>query len=207
MHFGSTLEILLRSVPLLDIQPIFGVSLGLAVERSRCHDTVKIPLVVRDCIDYLQEHGLNSDQIYKTEGIKTRLAHLKKAYNNRESQGEELDVSTACSLLKTYLQELPEPILTTELTTRFEEASALPEVAKQAQELESLIEQLPKCNQILLAWLSRHFSMVIDNEKHNKLNAQSLAVLLSPVLQMSHRLMITILCHAETLFADVELTK
>lgn len=183
------------------------MSLGLAVERSCCHDGIKIPLVVRNCIDYLQEQGLYSDQIYKTEGVKTRLVHLKKCYNNRESQGEELDVPTACSLLKSYLQDLPEPILTTELTTRFEEASALAEVAEQAVELVSLIEQLPKCNQILLAWLSRHFSNVIDNEKHNKLNAQSLAVLLSPVLQMSHRLMITILCHAETLFADVELHK
>lgn len=183
------------------------MSLGLAVERSRCHDGVKIPLVVRECIDFMQEHGLQSEQIYKTEGVKTRLAHLKKCYNNRESRDEEFDVPTACSLLKIYLQELPEPILTTELTTRFEEASALPEVAKQAEELESLIDQLPNCNQILLAWLSRHFSCVIDNEKHNKLNAQSLAVLLSPVLQMSHRLMITILCHAETLFVDVELNK
>lgn len=201
------LEILADSVLLLDIQPIFGVSLGLAVERSRCHDDVKIPLVVRNCIDYLQEHGLQSEQVYKTEGVKTRLAHLKKCYNNRESQGEELDVPTACSLLKAYLQELPEPILTTELTTRFEEASALPEVSTQAAELELLIEQLPKSNRVLLAWLSRHFSNVIDHEKHNKLNAQSLAVLLSPVLQMSHRLMITILCHAETLFAEVELNK
>jgi RalA-binding protein 1 len=168
---------------------------------------VKIPIVVRDCIDYLQEHGLQSEQIYKTEGVKTRLQHLKKCYNNRESQGEELDVPTACSLLKTYLQELPEPILTTEFLPAFEEASALPDVAKQAEELEQLLEQLPKCNQVLLSWISRHFSNVIDNEKYNKLNAQSLAVLLSPVLQMSHRLMITILCHAETLFADVELVK
>lgn len=190
-----------------DIQPIFGVSLGLAVERSRCHDHIKLPLVVRDCIDHLQEHALSSEQIYKTEGVKTRLANLKKAYNNRESSGEELDIPTACSLLKAYLSDLQEPILTTELTTRFEEASALPDVNQQAEELERLIDQLPNCNQVLLAWLFRHFSDVINNEKANKLNAQSLAVLLSPVLQMSHRLMITILCHAETLFADVELSK
>lgn len=190
-----------------DIQPIFGVSLGLAVERSRCHDGIDIPFVVRSCIDYLQEHGLKSEQIYKTDGVKTRLSHLKKCFNSRESQTEEFDVPTACSLLKIYLQELPEPILTTELTTRYEEASALPDVSKQALELESLLDQLPKVNRVLLAWLLLHFSNVIDNEKHNKLNAQSLAVLLSPVLQMSHRLMITLLCHAETLFADVQLFK
>lgn len=192
---------------LADILPVFGVSLGLAVERSRCHDNVKLPLVVRECLDYLQEYGLNSEQIYRTEGLKTRLQNLRKCYNNRESHGEELDVPTACSLLKMYLQELPEPILTTELMTRFEEVGALPDVGQQAEELTQLIDQLPKCNRVLLSWLAKHFSMVIDNEKQNKLNAQSLAVLLSPVLQLSHRLMITILCHAETIFADVQLHK
>ena len=185
----------------LDIQPIFGVSLGLALERSRCHDGVKIPLVVRDCIDFLQEN-LNSEQIYKVDGIKTRIQHLKKCYNNRERYSEELDVATASTLLKTFISELVEPILSTELTTRFEEVSSIADVKEQARELEQLIEQLPKCNQILLAWLFLHFSAVIDNGAKNKLNAQSLAVLLSPVLQMSHRLMITLLCHAETLFAE-----
>ncbi|KAG5667968.1 hypothetical protein PVAND_015927 [Polypedilum vanderplanki] len=189
-----------------DIQPIFGVSLGLSVERSRCHDGVKLPLVVRDCIDYLQEN-LTSEQIYKVEGVKTRVQHLKKIYNNREARNEEFDVPTASSLLKTFIQELPEPILTTELITRFEEVSSLPDVTQQAKELEQLIEQLPKCNQVLLAWLSRHFSEVINNGKANKMNAQNLSVLLSPILQMSHRLLMIILCHAETLFADVQLHK
>lgn len=178
----------------------------MSVERSRCHDGVKIPLVVRDCIDYLQEN-LQSEQIYKVDAVKTRIQHLKKCYNNREVTNEEFDVPTASTLLKTYVQELPEPILTTELITRFEEVSSLEDVTHQAKELEQLIEQLPKCNQVLLAWLSRHFSEVINNGKSNKMNAQSLAVLLSPILQMSHRLMSCFLCHAETLFTDVELQK
>lgn len=189
-----------------DIQPIFGVSLGLAVERSRCHDGVKLPLVVRDCIDFLQEN-LTSEQIYKVEGVKTRIQHLKKCYNNRESHNEEFDVPTASTLLKTYIQELPEPILTTELITRFEEVSSLPDVTEQAKQLEQLIDQLPKCNQVLLAWLSRHFSEVINHGKSNKMNAQNLSVLLSPILQMSHRLLMIIFCHAETLFAGVQLQK
>jgi RalA-binding protein 1 len=185
---------------------VFGISLGLAVERSKCHDGVKLPLVVRNCIDYLQDN-LNSDQIYKVEGVKTRIQNLKKCYNNREPITEEMDVATASTLLKTYISELPEPILTTELTARFEEVSALPEVTTQAKEFAMLIDQLPKVNQVLLAWLSRHLSAVINHGKSNKMNAQSLAVLLSPILQMSHRLLITLLCHADLLFADVHLEK
>lgn len=189
-----------------DIFPVFGMSLGLAVERSKCHDGIKLPLIVRNCIDFLQEN-LTSDQIYKADGIKTRIQSLKKCYNNREPITEEMDVATASSLLKTYISELPEPILTTELITRFEEVSALPDVTTQASEFSLLIDQLPKVNQILLAWLTRHLSAVINHGKSNKLNAQGLAVLLSPIFQMSHRLLITLLVHADLLFADVELQK
>lgn len=93
-----------------EVFPIFGMSLGLAVERSKCHDGVKLPLVVRNCIDYLQEN-LSSDHIYKTEGVKTRIQQLKKCYNNRDAITEEMDVATASSLLKTFISE---PILTTQ---------------------------------------------------------------------------------------------
>lgn len=87
------------------MQPIFGVSLGLSVERSKCHDNINLPLVVRDCIDYLQEFGLPNDQIYKSDGVKTRLQQFKKLYNNRESTGtSEFDVATASGLLKMFLK-------------------------------------------------------------------------------------------------------
>lgn len=86
--------------------PVFGVSISLATERSRCHDGLDLPLVVRDCIDYLQEHALKNEQIYRVEPMKTRLLHFKRLYNNRERQPEtdELDVATACGLLKLFLK-------------------------------------------------------------------------------------------------------
>ncbi|XP_058449995.1 ralA-binding protein 1 [Malaya genurostris] len=191
-----------------DAQPIFGVSLGLAVERSRCHDTVNLPLVVRDCIDYLQEHGLQSDQIYKVEAVKTKLQQLKKSYNNREGSCiKEFDIPTACGLLKSFLRELPEPILTTDLSTRFEEAASHSQVSQQEQELVSLVEQLPSCHRTLLAWIILHLDAVTQNEIHTKMNAQNIAMLLSPILQMSHRLFVAILCHCNNLFGDTKLIK
>lgn len=90
---------------ILVAQPIFGVSLGLAVVRGHCHDNVNLPLIVRDCIDYLQEYGLQSEQIYKVDVVKTKLQHLKQVYNNREAVGaSDFDISTACSLLKLFIQ-------------------------------------------------------------------------------------------------------
>uniref|UniRef100_A0A182SUV1 Rho-GAP domain-containing protein n=1 Tax=Anopheles maculatus TaxID=74869 RepID=A0A182SUV1_9DIPT len=191
-----------------DAQPIFGVSLGLATERSRCHDGVNLPLVVRDCIDYLQEHGLQSEQIYKVEAVKTKLQQLKRTYNNREgSCVGEMDVPIACGLLKMFLRELPEPILTTDLSSRFEEVASHSQVSQQEQELVCLVEQLPSCNRTLLSWMFMHVDAVTQNEDFTKMNAQNIAMLLSPTLQMSHRLFVAILCHCSTLFADTSLHK
>lgn len=41
----------------LDDLPVFGVSLEMAVQRSHCHDGVDLPVVVRNCIDYIEEFG------------------------------------------------------------------------------------------------------------------------------------------------------
>ncbi|XP_063703915.1 ralA-binding protein 1 [Culicoides brevitarsis] len=191
-----------------EAQPIFGVPLSVAVERSRCHDGVELPLVVRDCIDFLQEH-LQNEHIHRSDGSKTRLQQLKKLYNNRESNGiQDFDVATASALLKMFLKELPEPVLTTDLLPRFEEAAALATSTEQEKELKILVEQqLPICNRILVSWIFLHFDAIIAHEKHNKFNPQNLAVVLSPVLQMSHRLFVTLLCYCTDLFADVTLTK
>uniref|UniRef100_A0A336MJG6 CSON013189 protein n=1 Tax=Culicoides sonorensis TaxID=179676 RepID=A0A336MJG6_CULSO len=190
-----------------EAQPIFGVPLSVAVERSRCHDGVELPLVIRDCIDYLQDH-LQNEHIHRSDGSKTRLQQLKKLYNNRESGVHDFDVPTASSLFKLFLKELPEPILTTDLLPRFEEAAALATSTEQEKELKILIDQhLPYCNRILLSWTFLHFDAIINHEKQNKFNPQNLAVVLSPVLQMSHRLFVTLLCYCTDLFSDVELTK
>lgn len=110
-------------------------------------------------------------------------------------------------LLLLHRSELPEPILTTDLSVRFEEAAAQSLVAQQHADLLRLIRQLPSSNQTLLAWTLCHFDAVIQHEQRNRTNAQSLAVLLSPVLQMSHRLLVCMLCHCSTLFEGVVLAK
>ncbi len=41
-----------------DQTPIFGVPLAVAVERSRAHDGIQLPLIFRECVDYIEEFGL-----------------------------------------------------------------------------------------------------------------------------------------------------
>lgn len=89
----------------LDGLPIFGVSLDVAIERSRCHDGVEIPLPIRACIDHVQSHGLSFEGVYKIGGTKSKVAHLRKMYNHRENVNfSEYDIPTATSLLKMFLR-------------------------------------------------------------------------------------------------------
>lgn len=103
-------------------------------------------------------------------------------------------------------RELPEPILTTDLTTRFEEAASNP-VGQQDRELHNLVGQLPTANRTLLSWMVMHLDAVTQYEKTNKLSVQNLAVLLGPTLQMTPRLLTAILSHCKSLFGETVLHK
>lgn len=109
----------------------------------------------------------------------------------------------------TICSELPEPLLTTDLLPRFEEIATgtVASQTAQIQDFTTLIGQLPSCNRTLLTWLLLHFDSILKNEKTNKMNIQTLAMLLGPTLQMSHRLLVTMLSHSSVLFPDVVLTK
>lgn len=88
-----------------DALPIFGASLELAVKRSRCHDGVDIPLPLRNCIDFIETYGITMEGLYKVSGTKSKVAHLKKLYNNREYVDlTEHEVPTVTSLLKMFLR-------------------------------------------------------------------------------------------------------
>lgn len=39
------------------LTPMFGVQLVVAIERSNNYDGINLPLIVRNCIDYIEEFG------------------------------------------------------------------------------------------------------------------------------------------------------
>ena len=63
--------------------------------------------------------------IYRSSGVKSKISKLRAAYNSRQTvrlAGSEPAV--VASLLKLFLRELPEPVLTTRLAARAEEVAA-----------------------------------------------------------------------------------
>ncbi|XP_028040095.1 ralA-binding protein 1 isoform X2 [Bombyx mandarina] len=187
--------------------PIFGVPLQQSVERSRCHDDTGLPLVVRDSIDYLQAHGLKSKDIYRTEPDKIKFQQLRKLFTDRgPTFPYHWDVPVACAMLKAFISELPESILTQELHGQFEQATAIAEPQREAT-MTNLINKLPNCNHNLLAWLMRHFHHVVSNEQVNQANIQTIMAAMGAALNMSLNLLTYLVTKSEKLFPNVRLTK
>lgn len=62
-----------------------------------------------------------------------------------------------------FNRELPEPVLTTDLLAKFEEAAAAKDVTTRGTLLKELVDQLPSCNRALLGWLLKHLDSVAEH--------------------------------------------
>lgn len=129
---------------------------------------------LKNCLHYLN-----------ISGIKSKVDELKAAYDREESPNlEEYEPNTVASLLKQYLRELPENLLTKELMPRFEDACGKSTEAEKVQECQRLLKELPECNHLLISWLIVHMDHVIAKELETKMNIQNISIVLSPTVQV-----------------------
>ncbi len=86
---------------------IFGVPLELAAERQKCHDGIPLPLVVRLCVDHIEEHGLMLEGIYRSSGVKSKVNKLKAALSSRTCNNVNLgdfEPAVVASVLKQVIR-------------------------------------------------------------------------------------------------------
>ncbi|KAL5107422.1 RalA-binding protein 1 [Taenia crassiceps] len=108
------------------------------------------------------------------------------------------DPAVVTSVLKHFLRSLPEPPLTTELSSSIETVCDQTPGASQGgswrRRLAELVHrELPRVNRYLLAWLLQHMIHVIDHAGDNKMTLSNLVIVFSPTLRMSHRLLALLL--------------
>ncbi|KAM6217816.1 ralA-binding protein 1 [Rhynchocyon petersi] len=196
-------------VPQVDVpslRPIFGIPLADAAERTMMYDGICLPAVFRECLDYVEKHGMKCEGIYRVSGIKSKVDELKAAYDREESPNlDEYEPNTVASLLKQYLRDLPENLLTKELMPRFEEACGRGAENEKVQEFQRLLKELPECNYLLISWLIVHMDHVISKELETKMNIQNISIVLSPTVQISNRVLYVFFTHVQELFGNVVL--
>ncbi|KAM9327910.1 rho GTPase-activating protein 1 [Pholidichthys leucotaenia] len=168
-----------RSPPLPD--QVFGVPLALLRERDPDDDPV--PVVMRDTIGFLSEQGLEIEGLFRRSANVTLVKEVQLRYNSGSTVDfrEIEDVHLAAVILKTFLRELPEPLLTYQLYNDIVNfASVDPD--GQVTEMKRMVESLPEENYASLRYLITFLAQVSANNEINKMTNPNLAVVFGPNL-------------------------
>ncbi|XP_014651209.1 PREDICTED: protein FAM13B isoform X4 [Ceratotherium simum simum] len=160
---------------------IFGIPLDELQQGG--HPDNEVPFIVRHVVDYIEEHGgLEQQGLFQVNGNAETVEWLRQRYDSGEEVDlvKEADVPSAISLLRFFLQELPEPVIPGSLHIHLMQLSQdYSNEDEFGRKLRFLLQQLPPVNYSLLKFLCRFLANVASH--HEEIwSANSLAAVFGP---------------------------
>ncbi|OBA24474.1 RhoGAP-domain-containing protein [Metschnikowia bicuspidata var. bicuspidata NRRL YB-4993] len=181
----------LLSLIKVSAQPTFSVSIEEVIQFAGIDN---VPLIVKRCIDVIENYGLNIEGLYRTSGNKTTVQSLKESIdsnfanylligNNLDPENVlDADIYCTASLLKLYFTCLPEPLLTAEYYQAFIDTVKSNNELNIAKKLHHLVYNLPDGAYFTLRALIFHLNKVAANESTNRMSAKSLSIIWGPAI-------------------------
>ncbi|XP_075732447.1 rho GTPase-activating protein 6-like [Rhipicephalus microplus] len=158
----------------------------------------QVPRIVNCCLRYLEDYGLNTVGIFRVNGSKRRVRQLREEFDScREVNLDQERPHDVAQLLKEYLRDLPEPLLTRDLYQPFLYTQRVREKSKQLDMLRQLMRLLPTHSRDTLWALLKFLNIVAENSVDkksstreplpgNRMDAHNLATMLGPnILRLS----------------------
>ncbi|GIY53722.1 rho GTPase-activating protein 44 [Caerostris darwini] len=187
-YHRNALAAIESSLPLLEnlIQdfpqkPVYGCSLE---EHLRVTNR-EIAQVIETSVSFLLEYGVQEEGLLRVAGSASKLKKLKSAFD----AGIEPDLveyirdpHAVSGALKSYLRELPEPLLTNTLYEDWMNAAKVTDFESKLQALWQVLQKLPAANLKNLRYVVRFLSKVLENVDANKMSAQNIAIVMAPNL-------------------------
>ncbi|KAM7135138.1 rho GTPase-activating protein 18 isoform 4-T4 [Molossus nigricans] len=172
---------------------LFGVPLTVLLEQDqRRVPGTRIPLIFQNLISQIEEGGLETEGLLRIPGASIRIKNLCQELEAKFYEGtfpwESVKQHDAASLLKLFIRELPQPLLSAEYLRAFQAVQNLPTKKQQLQALNLLVILLPEANQDTLKALLEFLQRVIDNKEKNKMTVMNVAMVMAPNLFMCHPL-------------------
>ena len=183
----TEMKTLLKRAPSDRKTGVFGFMLNVTstLEKS------SVPLVVRKCVNEIESRGLSVVGVYRISGNARRKKQLRAEFDDNSSAvdlSEENcpDINVIAGILKDYLRELPEPLITRHmseaLVRAYQDGISDKSFEVKKQLLNSLLRRLPDTNRETLVFLLDHFMKILEQKEQNKMDARNLSICLGPVL-------------------------
>ncbi|KAG5984920.1 hypothetical protein E4U55_002502 [Claviceps digitariae] len=174
---------------------VFGVPLEIIIERDGADSTdgvgpgtLRIPAVVDDIIASMRKMDLSVEGVFRKNGNIKKQQELVEKINQEGCDVVnfmEQPVVQLAALLKRYLRDLPDPLMTHKLYRLWTSAAKLPDAERRKQCLHLACCLLPRshrdCLEILFTFLKWAGSFhQLDEEVGSKMDIRNLATVIAP---------------------------
>uniref|UniRef100_A0A452RPY5 Rho GTPase-activating protein 44 n=1 Tax=Ursus americanus TaxID=9643 RepID=A0A452RPY5_URSAM len=159
-------------------------SFGKPLEEHLMISGREIAFPIEACVTMLLECGMQEEGLFRVAPSASKLKKLKAALDCCvvDVQEYSADPHAIAGALKSYLRELPEPLMTFELYDEWIQASNIQEQDKRLQALWNACEKLPKANHNNIRYLIKFLSKLSEYQDINKMTPSNIAIVLGPNL-------------------------
>lgn len=180
-YYKDAAELIERAIPSLhDVQRVtdhYRV-FGAPPEEA-------VAFVVRQCCAAVNRDGLDVEGIFRLAGSASRIRRLRSAFNSGvvdltspDAYGN--DIHAVADLVKVYLRELPEPLLTFVSVESWKHAIKIASHEEKLYAIKEIIDVLPRPNYTTLRFLCRFFGRVTQRCEVNKMSVQNISIVFGP---------------------------
>ncbi|XP_044635957.2 SH3 domain-binding protein 1 isoform X1 [Equus asinus] len=159
---------------------VYGVSLGMHLQELGRD----IALPIEACVMMLLSEGMKEEGLFRLAAGASVLKRLKQtmASDPRSLQEFCSDPHAVAGALKSYLRELPEPLMTFDLYDDWMRAASLKEPGARQEALQEVCGRLPRDNLNNLRYLMKFLARLAEEQEVNKMTPSNIAIVLGPNL-------------------------
>ncbi|XP_054991920.1 rho GTPase-activating protein 17 isoform X6 [Sorex araneus] len=161
-------------------KPAFGTPLEEHLKRSGR----EIALPIEACVMLLLETGMKEEGLFRIGAGASKLKRLKAALDCSTSHLDEFysDPHAVAGALKSYLRELPEPLMTFHLYEEWTQVASVQDQDKKLQDLWTICQKLPTHNFVNFRYLIKFLAKLAQTSDVNKMTPSNIAIVLGPNL-------------------------
>ncbi|XP_033736742.1 rho GTPase-activating protein 45-like isoform X2 [Pecten maximus] len=163
----------------------FGVDFQEQVEHCKS----AVPPIITKCLKEIEKRGLNQEGIYRKSGVKSKVEGLCQRF---EKDPDSVDLAeenhnVISNVLKLYLRQLPEPLLTFKSYQSFiriakDHMAGLFDLEETVNQLADVVSKLPYSNFKTSAIIMHHLNRIAENYSTNQMTASNLGIVFGPTL-------------------------
>uniref|UniRef100_A0A9J8A152 Rho GTPase-activating protein 44 n=1 Tax=Cyprinus carpio carpio TaxID=630221 RepID=A0A9J8A152_CYPCA len=191
-YHRKSLELLQNVLPQIKAQQESWVEkpcYGKPLEEHLTLSGREIAFPIEACVTMLLDCGLQEEGLFRVAPSASKLKKLKASLDCGvlDFQEYSADPHAIAGALKSYLRELPEPLLTFDLYDDWIQASnSIVDQDKRLQVLFSTCEKLPTANSNNFKYLVKFLAKLNEYQDYNKMTPGNIAIVLGPNLLWAH---------------------